>query len=78
MALCTVTFGFPKSKKNSFRGNYMRKYGIHNAESSKIGHNFRKLKCLNIGDIKMSTVKVVPIGKANDFVFNGRRLNNLW
>ena len=31
--LCTVTFGlcsfgFPNSKKNSFRGNYMRKYGI--------------------------------------------------
>ena len=25
--LCTVTFGFPDSKKNSFRGNYMRKYG---------------------------------------------------
>ena len=25
--LCTVTFGFPNSKKNSFRGNYMRKYG---------------------------------------------------
>jgi hypothetical protein len=23
----TVTFGFPNSKKNSFRGNYMRKYG---------------------------------------------------
>jgi hypothetical protein len=22
-----VTFGFPNSKKNSFRGNYMRKYG---------------------------------------------------
>ena len=25
---CTVTFGFPNSKKNSFSGNYMRKYGI--------------------------------------------------
>ena len=25
--VCTVTFGFPNSKKNSFRGNYMRKYG---------------------------------------------------
>ena len=24
-----VTFGFPNSKKNSFRGNYMRKYGIY-------------------------------------------------
>ena len=24
--LCTVTFGFPNPKKNSFRGNYMRKY----------------------------------------------------
>ena len=24
--LCTVTFGFPNSKKNSFRGNYMTKY----------------------------------------------------
>ena len=24
--LCTVTFGFPNSKKNSFRGNYMKKY----------------------------------------------------
>ena len=23
-----VTFGFPNSKKNNFRGNYMRKYGI--------------------------------------------------
>ena len=28
--LCTVTFGFPISKKNSFRGKYMRKYGILN------------------------------------------------
>ena len=27
--LCTVTFGFPNSKKNSFRGNYMRKYGSY-------------------------------------------------
>ena len=27
--LCTVTFRFPNSKKNSFRGNYMRKYGIY-------------------------------------------------
>jgi hypothetical protein len=27
LALCTETFGFPNSKKNSFRGNYMRKYG---------------------------------------------------
>ena len=26
--LCTMTFGFPNSKKNSFHGNYMRKYGI--------------------------------------------------
>ena len=26
--LCTVTSGFPNSKKNSFRGKYMRKYGI--------------------------------------------------
>ena len=26
LVLCTVTFGFPNSKKNSFRGNYMRKY----------------------------------------------------
>ena len=26
--LCTVTFGFPNPKKISFRGNYMRKYGI--------------------------------------------------
>ena len=26
--VCTATFGFPNSKKNSFRGNYMRKYGI--------------------------------------------------
>ena len=26
--LFTVTFGFPNSKKNCFRGNYMRKYGI--------------------------------------------------
>ena len=25
---CTVTFRFPISKKNSFRGNYMRKYGM--------------------------------------------------
>ena len=24
-----VTFGFPNSKKNSFRGNYLRKYGIY-------------------------------------------------
>ena len=23
-----MTFGFPNSKKNSFRGNYMRKYGM--------------------------------------------------
>jgi hypothetical protein len=23
-----VTFGFPNPKNNSFRGNYMRKYGI--------------------------------------------------
>ena len=29
LALCTVTFGFSNSKKNSFRGNYMRKYGSH-------------------------------------------------
>ena len=29
LALCIVTFGFPNSKKNSFRGNYMRKYGIY-------------------------------------------------
>ena len=29
LALCTVTFGFPKSRKNSFRGNYMRKYGSY-------------------------------------------------
>ena len=28
MALCTVTFGFRNSKKNSFRGNFMRKYGM--------------------------------------------------
>jgi hypothetical protein len=28
LALFTVTFGFPNSKKNSFRGNYMRKYVI--------------------------------------------------
>ena len=27
-ALCIMTFGFPNSKNNSFRGNYMRKYGI--------------------------------------------------
>jgi hypothetical protein len=27
LALYTVTFGFPNPKKNSFRGNYMRKYG---------------------------------------------------
>ena len=27
LVLCTVTFGFPNPKKNSFRGNYMRKYG---------------------------------------------------
>ena len=27
--LCAVTFGFPNSKKNSFRGNYMRKYGSY-------------------------------------------------
>ena len=26
--LFTVTFGFPNSKKNSFRGNYIRKYSI--------------------------------------------------
>ena len=26
---CTVTFGFPNSKKNSCRGNYMRKYGMY-------------------------------------------------
>ena len=26
LALCTVTFRFPNSKKNSFRGNCMRKY----------------------------------------------------
>ena len=32
LALCTVTFGIQSSKKNSFRGNYMRKYGIHNKE----------------------------------------------
>ena len=31
LALCTVTFGFPNSKKNSFRGNYMRKYGMCSA-----------------------------------------------
>jgi hypothetical protein len=30
--LCTVTFGFPLSKKNSFRGNYSRKYGIYKVE----------------------------------------------
>ena len=28
LTLCTVTFGLPNSKKNSFRGNYMRKYGM--------------------------------------------------
>ena len=28
--LCTVTFGFPNSKKYSFRRNYMRKYGMRN------------------------------------------------
>ena len=27
LAFCTVTFGFPNAKKNSFHGNYMRKYG---------------------------------------------------
>ena len=27
LALCSVSFGFPSSKKNSLRGNYMRKYG---------------------------------------------------
>ena len=27
LALCNVTFRFPSSKKNSFRRNYMRKYG---------------------------------------------------
>ena len=32
MALRTVTFGFQNSKKNSFRGNYMRKYGIYKME----------------------------------------------
>ena len=25
-----MTFGFPNPKKNSFRGNYLRKYGILN------------------------------------------------
>ena len=29
LALCALTFGFPNSKKNSFRGNYMRKYGTY-------------------------------------------------
>ena len=28
LALCTVTFGFPNSKKNSFRRYYIKKYGI--------------------------------------------------
>ena len=31
--LCTVTFGFPNSKKNSFRGNYMRKYSSRKPEN---------------------------------------------
>ena len=30
LALCTVTYGFSNSKKNSFRRNYMRKYGMFN------------------------------------------------
>ena len=30
LALCSVSFGFPSSKKNSLRGNYMRKYGNFN------------------------------------------------
>ena len=29
LALCTVTFGFPNSKKNIFFGNYMKKYGTY-------------------------------------------------
>ena len=33
LGLCTVTFGFQNPKKNSFRGNYMRKYGSSNSSS---------------------------------------------
>jgi hypothetical protein len=33
LALCTVTFGFTLPKKNTFRGNYSRKYGIHNMKN---------------------------------------------
>ena len=29
LALCTVIFGFPNSKMNSFRRNYMRKYDAY-------------------------------------------------
>jgi hypothetical protein len=39
LALCTVTFGFPSSKKNSFRGNYMRKYGILKIQASFYGNH---------------------------------------
>ena len=46
LTLYTVTFGFPNSKKKSFRRNYIRKYGIPNWTHSKLS-TFNLLHILN-------------------------------
>ena len=46
LALCTVTFGFPNSKKNSFRGNYMRKYGMSFSTFWRMHYKLTILKAL--------------------------------
>ena len=54
LALCTVTFGIPNSKTNSFCGNYMRKYSICLASIFwvpwKFPHFFSKGSCLCLLD----------------------------
>ena len=65
LALCTVTLGFPNSKKNSFHGNYMRKYGMYfenwfSLVPTKIGCDF--MKCVlatNFKKFKKCPVKFV-------------------
>jgi hypothetical protein len=47
-----VTFGFPNSKKNSFRGNYMRKYGI--------SISWSKMTSLKMTSLKMTSLKMTP------------------
>ena len=67
--LCTVTFEFPNSKKNSFRGNYMRKYGISIIAVCR--------SCRGSGSSKIATFSRLSgsLGKAKNLkIFNQKNL----